>query len=356
MTSCVFPKPLYDIEVRRIRRQEYEADSKFVCLVLYCLAMLVPRIVGNNGNWSISRFPSHFFKKGLCLFRIHINHGMGLYDVKRKGIHASEKVEAVSAGTGLEVKRFLTPHLAGERLQCEIYGIHEIELAFAFFRLIYNRSQRGNPFSLLLWTRPARYRLRLYEPEAAAVHYFPCPCKAERNAADVADYVCGLGGTSGHFGFKSFGNLIHMTFQFTWTSRNRSDFKNGIDSVIVIRMNQAVNEITAASCDCSNPFATQSGFGHFGHKGTTAFANYAGGSCFVFPFETGIRLLTIFDGEQSCIDNVMDKVIICQRRSPSFIGYGDLSYFAQILSVLPIISVMRRALLFVSLANDNHYI
>ncbi len=45
MPSCVFPKPLYDIEVRRIRRQEYEADSKFVCLVLYCLAMLVPRIV-----------------------------------------------------------------------------------------------------------------------------------------------------------------------------------------------------------------------------------------------------------------------------------------------------------------------
>lgn len=56
----------------------------------------------------------------------------------------------------------------------------------------------------------------------------------------------------------------------------------------------------------------------------------------LFIFETGIRLLTIFDGEQCCIDNVMDKVVIYQRRSPSFIESDDYAHFAQILCVLPV--------------------
>ena len=42
--------------------------------------------------------------------------------------------------------------------------------------------------------------------------------------------------------------------------------------------------------------------GHFGHKGTATFTDCFGGSCFVFLFETGIRLLTIFDGEVVAID------------------------------------------------------
>lgn len=229
--------------------------------------------------------------------------------------------------------------MAGERLQRKMDGIHEIELALAFFRLIYNRLQCENQFSLLLWTRPAGNGLCLYEPEAAAMHNHSDPYQRERYAADVADYVCGLGSTPGYSGFQTSGNLFHMAFQSARTLRNRSGFENGIDSFVVIGMNQAVNEITAAACDCSYPFATQCGFGHLGHKGTTTFANYAGGSCFVFLFETCIRLLTVFDGEQCCVDNYVCKFIIYPRRSPSFIGYGGLSYFAQILYVLSIETV-----------------
>lgn len=90
-------------------------------------------------------------------------------------------------------------------------------------------------------------------------------------------------------------------------------------------MNKTVTEVTAASSDCSYPFATQLGGRHFGHNGTTTFTNYAGGSCFVFLFDTGIRLVTIFDGEQYCIDKAKNKVIIYQQRSPSFIEYGGIS-------------------------------
>lgn len=336
MTFCVFPKSLNDIEIRRIRRQKYEIDSEFCRFILYGPAMLATGVVENDGNRNVSRFQSYFFKKVLCLLRIHINHGMGLYDVKRERIHAPNKVEAVSSRSSLEIKRALTPYMAGERLQRKMDGIHEIELALAFFRLIYNRLQCGNPFSLLLWTRPAGNGLRLYEPEAAAMPNLPYSCKTERDPADVPDYMRGLGSTPGYSGFQTFGNLFHMASQSARTPRNRSGFENGIDPFVVIGMNQAVNEITAASRDCSYPFATQCGSGHFGHKGTTTFANYAGGSCFVFLFETGIRLLTIFDGEQCCVDNYVCKVIIYQRRSPSFIGCGGLSHFAQILYVLPI--------------------
>lgn len=339
MTSCVFPKSLNDIEIRRIRRQKYEVDSEFCRLFLYSLAMLITGIVKDYRNRIVSRFHTHLFKKCLCLLCIHINHGMGLYDVMRRRIHTSKEVEAVSSRTGLEIKRFLAPYMASEGFQREMYGIHEIELALTFFCFIYNRLQFSNPLILLLRTRPAGYRLRLDEPEAATMHYLPCPGQAERDAADVADYLCGLCGTPGYLGFQPLGNFIHVYLHPAGTPRNRSDFKNGIDPFVVIRMNQAVNEVTATSCDCSYPLAAQSGFRHFGHKSTTTFANYAGGICFVFLFETGIRLLTIFDGEQCCIDNVKNKVVTCQWRSPSFIGYGSLSHFAQILSVSPITNI-----------------
>ena len=36
MTSRVFPEPFYDIEVRRIRRQEDEVDSEMFRLFLHC--------------------------------------------------------------------------------------------------------------------------------------------------------------------------------------------------------------------------------------------------------------------------------------------------------------------------------
>ncbi len=51
MTSCVFPESLNYVEVRRIRRQEYEVDSKFNRFVLYCLTMLITGAVddGNSG-------------------------------------------------------------------------------------------------------------------------------------------------------------------------------------------------------------------------------------------------------------------------------------------------------------------
>ena len=83
-------------------------------------------------------------------------------------------------------------------------------------------------------------------PQAAAMHYLPCPCQAEHNAADVPDNICGLGRTSGRLGFQSAGNLVHMTLQPTGTTRNGSDSENGIDSFVVIRMNHAVNEVAAA--------------------------------------------------------------------------------------------------------------
>lgn len=336
MTSRVFPKPLDDIEIRRIRRQEYEVDSEFGRLVLYCLAMLVTGIVENNGDRSITRGEPYLFKKCLCLPGIHINHRMGLYDVKGKGIHASQKIEAVPSCSGLEVKRLLAPDMAGERLQCEMDGIHEIELAFTFHGLIYNRLQCFYPFCLLLGTRFAGYGLRFYEPKATASHYFPCPCQSKRNTADVTDYMRCFDRTSRHLGFKATGNPVHIVFQSTRTSGNGGDSENGINTIVVISVNQFVNEIATASCNCSYSFATQLWFRHFGHKGTTTFAYYAGGSRFIFLFETGIRLLVIFDGEQSCIDDVKNKVVIYQRRSPSFIGYGDDSHFAQILYVLPI--------------------
>ena len=166
MTSCIFPEPLDYVEVRRIRGQENEADTEFGGLVLYSLAMLIPRIVENDGDRGTARFPSHFFKKGHRLVGIHIDHGMGVYEVKGKGIHASEKIEAVPSRSGLEVKGLLAPHMAGEGFQREMDGIHKIELALALFRLIYNWLQCGDPFLLFLRTRSARNGLCLYEPQA----------------------------------------------------------------------------------------------------------------------------------------------------------------------------------------------
>lgn len=213
MTSCMFPEPFDYVEVRGIWRKENEADTKFRGLVLYCLTMLIPGIVEHYGDRGVTRFPSHFFKKGLGLLRIHVHHGMGLYDVQRKRIDAPKEVETVASRSGLEIKRLLAPYMAGERLQREMGGIHEIELASAFFSLIYNRLQCRKPFLLFLRTGFARYGLCLYETEATAVHYLPCPRKADCNSADVPDDVCALGATSWHFGFQSLGNLVHVFFQ-----------------------------------------------------------------------------------------------------------------------------------------------
>lgn len=48
MASCVFPESFNNIEIRGIRRQKYEGDSKFSRLVLYSLAMLVPRALSRT--------------------------------------------------------------------------------------------------------------------------------------------------------------------------------------------------------------------------------------------------------------------------------------------------------------------
>lgn len=144
VTPCVFPKPLYYIEIRRIGRQEYKADSEFCRLVLHCLTMLVTRVVKDYGNRNVAGCQPYLFQKGFCLVGIHIRHGMGLDDVRREWINASKKIEAVPACSGLEIKRLLTPDMAGERPQGEMDGIHEIEFAFAFFRLIYNGFRHGN--------------------------------------------------------------------------------------------------------------------------------------------------------------------------------------------------------------------
>lgn len=66
-----------------------------------------------------------------------------------------------------------------------------------------------------------------------AMHNLSGPCQAERDASDVPDNMRGIGGTPGHFGFQSPGNLIHVNFQAAWTPRNRSDFENGIDSLAI---------------------------------------------------------------------------------------------------------------------------
>ena len=69
--------------------------------------------------------------------------------------------------------------------------------------------------------------------------------------------------------------------------------------------------------------------------GTVTFTDYDGGSRFIFLFEAAIHLFVISDGEQCCMDN-RDLIMIYIRRSPSFIGYGGISRFAQILYFLPI--------------------
>lgn len=56
MTPRIFPKPLDDIEGRRIWRQEYEADSKFGSLIFHCSAMLIPRVVENEGFYLSTAF------------------------------------------------------------------------------------------------------------------------------------------------------------------------------------------------------------------------------------------------------------------------------------------------------------
>ena len=61
--------------------------------------MLITGIVENNGDRSITRGEPYLLKKCLCLLGIHINHRVRLYDVKRKGIHASQKVESISSWT-----------------------------------------------------------------------------------------------------------------------------------------------------------------------------------------------------------------------------------------------------------------
>lgn len=338
MLSGILPEPFNNIEVRGIWRQEYEVDSQLGRFILYRLAMLVTCVVKDDRDSEITGLQPNLFKKSLCLFRIHINHRMGLYDVKGERIHASEKIEAVSSGSGLEEKRFSAPHMTVERLQSKMDSIHEIEFAIAFFRLIHNRLQGAEPIPLFFRTCFPGYGLSLYVAESAPIHNFSYPCQAKRNSAYFRYNMGGLDRVSRNIIVKSLLNFTHMRFQSVGTTGYRSFFKNGINSSIVIIMNQAVNEVTPATRDCGNSLATQLWLRHFGHNGTTAFTDYAGGACLALSFETGIRLLGIFDGEQCCVDNYVSKVIIYQRRSPSFIEYGDcLTHFALIFSVLPII-------------------
>ena len=50
MPPCVFPESLNDVEVRGIRREEDEVDSKLGGFLQHCLAMLVTGIVKDNAD------------------------------------------------------------------------------------------------------------------------------------------------------------------------------------------------------------------------------------------------------------------------------------------------------------------
>ncbi len=96
-----------------------------------------------------------------------------------------------------------------------------------------------------------------------------------------------------------------------------------------------VNEIAAASCDCSYPAAAQLRFGHFGHKDTVTFANYAGRCCFVFFLRRAYAFLLYLTVSSVVYIALRIKLLSINGVRRLFIGHGDNSHFAQMLYVFP---------------------
>lgn len=310
MSPCVFPESLDDIEVRGIRREEHEVDSEIGGLFQNRLAMLVTGIVKDNGDRKCTGFLPHLSEERLYLLCVDIDHRMGLDEVKGKRIDTSEEVEPVTSGSGLEIKGFPAPYMTCGCLRCEVYGVHEIEPAPTLACLFYNRLDFSHPFLLLLRRRLPGNWLHPYETQSATTHDLTCPCQPYGLAAEAADGVVGLSRTTRGSGQQPVGNSLEVFLQSAGTTRFRRNPENGVNASVVISMDQVIDKVTAAPCGGRYSLTAEPWFGHLRHEGSAAFADDAAGIGFVFLFETGIRLLAIYDGEQSCKDNVNDVCVL----------------------------------------------
>lgn len=132
MPSGVFPESLYNVEIRRIRWHEYKLDVQPCRLFLYSLAVLVTRIVKDNGDRDVPAGITNLTEKILYLTGVYIFHGVGFNQVKCEGVNAAQHVKPVATGSTSEGQWLPAPHMTEERFKSEVGSIHEKESAFPF--------------------------------------------------------------------------------------------------------------------------------------------------------------------------------------------------------------------------------
>lgn len=337
LLPCVFPQPLYYVEVRGIRRKEDQLDAELGGLLHDGAAVLVTGVVEHDGHGKVSGCLPYLFKEGLRLSGVDIHHGMDAYQIKGEGIDASEQVEAVASGSCLKEERIPAPYIAGEGLEREMDGVHEEEPSPSLRRLFHNILEISHPFLLFPGIGLAGYRLELPETEAAAPQDDPCPCQSDGNPRHLLNDMRCLSPAACRPDVESPRHLLQMSVQTAGTPRFRKRAKNRTDAFFVICMDEGGYEIPAAPRGFGDTAASEPRLGHLRHEGAATFTDNGGAVGLGFFLEEGIRLLAVLDGEQCVTDYVRKRFVIHKRRLPSFIGLDGHNLFAQILYVLPII-------------------
>lgn len=336
MLPGIFPQPFYDVEVRGIRRKEDKLDVKLRSLIHDGAAMLVPGVVEYDGDGKVPGCLPHLLQEGLRLFGVDIHHRMDGYELKGEGIDASEQVEPVASGSGLQEQRIPAPDVACEGLEREVDGIHEEEPSPSLRGILHNILEISHQFLLFLWIGLAGHRLELPETEAAAPQDDPRPCQPDGDPRYLTDGMRGLGPAADGTLLKFTHDLLKMCVHTTGATGSGTDAQNRTDAFLVICIDEGGHEITAASCGLGDTPASQPRLGHLGHEGAATFTDNGGAVGLGFLFEEVIRLLAVSDGEHCVMDYVRKRFVFHKRRLPSFIGFGDNVHFAQILYVLPI--------------------
>lgn len=295
--SGVFPQSLYYVEIRGIRREENQVDSKLGGFLLYCLAVLVPGIVKYDGHRDVSTFIPHLFKKVRDLLGIHIYHGVGVNEFQGKRIDGSEQVEPVSSGTGGKIKRSLAPYLAGEGSKGEMHGIHEQQPSYAFHCLGYDRLDVCDPFLLLLRIGLARNRLKFPVIHLSIAHEHSRPCETECMATDLPDDADGFLCASRDSFDKSIRHCEPLTRKTVRASSFFFDEENVLQSTGVICVNDLVYEIAAGAGESCNGLASHPGILHLCQKSPASLSyDCAVTGTVDHSFKSRYDIFRIFDG------------------------------------------------------------
>lgn len=301
MPSGVFPESLYNVEIRRIRWHEYKLDVQPCRLFLYSLAVLVTRIVKDNGDRDVPAGITNLTEKILYLTGVYIFHGVGFNQVKCEGVNAAQHVKPVATGSTSEGQWLPAPHMTEERFKSEVGSIHEKESAFPFFCLFNNGLQILDSFLLSLGVGLTRYGLKLPETISELMKQHSGIALAEPDPAYTLNYGNRFCGCPGYPVFKCLVYMPHLTFDFTGPACFGKYGENGINTFFVIRMNHVANKVAAASHEIGHSLTAQGRCGHLCEQCAASFSYDTGRGLVDFSFENINIILRILYGKQSCI-------------------------------------------------------